>query len=88
MGKIQLKGSETRRDRANQIYQMFQQVQAALEQGFDEAPGSEKASALTTLTGWSNWQAATAQDKSNAIYLALALLYSVVAFLIGRVLAE
>jgi hypothetical protein len=88
MGNILFKDSVKRRERARKLYSQFKQVQAALEQGFDEAPGAAKQEALTTLTGWGNWQAATAQAKANALYLAVALLYSAMAFLIGEVLKE
>jgi phage host-nuclease inhibitor protein Gam len=85
MGKIKWKGTEERRERAKELYSMFKQVQGALEQGFDEAPGSAKTNALNTLTGLTNWNAATAAEKADALYLALALLYSVVAFIIGTI---
>lgn len=53
-----------------------------------EIPGAQKTGAETTLGGWTAWQAATAQQRDNALLVVVVLLVFQVAWLRKRLERE
>jgi hypothetical protein len=73
---------------ARQRFNEFQQGETSLKTNYSNLSGANKTAALNALTNWNFSAASPSVGRENALYVAVALLYVMVGYLIHLSIRE
>lgn len=78
---IVVSGGDTNKKAAVQTFQQFKSAESPFKTKFNAMTNPQKSAALNAITNWDFGAGSPTVARENALYLAVALLYIVVAYL-------